>query len=220
MSFSSPESNLPGDTFSATGCDVDAAGAEAGETASLPAGTTDEEEVVEGVAPVPNCPARKTWAALASFDLMSCAGAAFCASVDEATGVAADDEVEDGELVVSELPAAGTVGAAPAAIWILTAKLPVQGGAPAVFTPRKRWPGPSALSCLPLPTRTGTPCDCSLAIRAPAGAEITGRPVLGAPATPAGSQVSPEPERICRTSPVCRSTPVSVQGCVVEMVKE
>src|SRR4029077_3292791 len=103
MSFSSAESNLPDDTFSATGVDVDAAGAEAGATTSLPAGTT-EEDAVEGVAPVPNCPARNTWAALASFDLMSCAAAVFCASVDEAGDAeAVEDEAADGELEVSEL---------------------------------------------------------------------------------------------------------------------
>ena len=47
--------------------------AEVGGTTSFPAGAADAE-VVEAVAPVPNWPARKTWAALASFDLMSCAG--------------------------------------------------------------------------------------------------------------------------------------------------
>ena len=42
---------------------------------------------------------------------------------------------------VSELPAAGAVGTASDATLTFTAKLPLQGGVPDVFTPRKRWPG-------------------------------------------------------------------------------
>ena len=57
------------------------------------------------------------------------------------------------------------------------------------------------LKLLPLPTRTGTPCDCSLAINAPAGAETTGRPLLAEPPTPAGSQFSAVLAFICKTSP-------------------
>ena len=158
------------DTFSATVVDVDAVGAEAGDTTSLPAGTA-EEEAVAGAAPVPNCPDRKTCAALANFDLMSCTGAVFPASVDAAAGADVEGEVAAGGLAVSEFAPTGAAGVAPAAIWILTAKLPLHGGAPDAFTPRKRWPGASALSCLPLPTRTGIPDACNLAINAPAGAE-------------------------------------------------
>src|SRR5713226_9135778 len=159
MSFCRAESNFADDTFNATGVDVDAVVAEVGETTSLPVGAT-EEEAVAGVAPLPNCPDRKTWAALVSFDLMSCAGAGFCASVDEAAG----GEVAVRDVAAKELAATGVVCALPEATWILTVKLPLQGGVPAAFTPKKRWPGPSTLSCLPLPIRTGTPCDCSLAI--------------------------------------------------------
>src|SRR5450755_3184384 len=218
MSFCKAESNFADDTFSGTVVDADAVAADAGETTSLPAGATDEE-AVEAVAPLPNCPDRKICAALDSFDLMSCAGAVFCASLAEVT----EGELAVGELAVSELP--GTVGMAAAAMWILTEKLPLQGGVhdaftAGTFTPTKRWPGPSALSCLPLPIRTGTPCACNLAINAPVGAETTGRPVLAAPLTPAGSQFSAEVEWNCRTSPVWKSTPVSVHGCAVEMVKE
>jgi hypothetical protein len=37
---------------------------------------------------------------------------------------------------------------------------------------------------------------------------------------PAGSQLAAELELISNTCPACKSTPVSVQGCAVEMVKE
>jgi hypothetical protein len=66
----------------------------------------------------------------------------------------------------------------------------------------------------------GTPRDCNRAIKAPAGADITGRSVLAVPLIPAGSQLSAALALICRTSPACKSTPVSVQGCAVEMVNE
>jgi hypothetical protein len=62
-------------------------------------------------------------------------------------------------------------------------------------------------------------------IKAPAGAFTTGRPVLPSaePLTPAGSQLfAPDeaPVVIAKSSPACRSTPVSVQDCAVEMLKE
>src|ERR1700730_5352955 len=61
-----------------------------GETTSLLVGAADEELAV--AAPVPNCPARKTCAALANFDLMSCAGASFdCSAAPAACGEAAAD---------------------------------------------------------------------------------------------------------------------------------
>jgi hypothetical protein len=97
------------------------------------------EEVGDAAAPLPNCPARKTCAALASFDLMSCAGAVFAVSEDavpgfEGTaGLAAEGVVTGAAFEVSELPA---TGAAVESIWTLTAKLPLQGGAPEAFTPR------------------------------------------------------------------------------------
>src|ERR1700730_8899201 len=115
MSFCKAESNFADDTFSAIVGDVDAVGAEVGEATSLPAGTA-EEEAVEGVAPVPNCPDRKTWAALASFDLTSCTGAAFCASVDEAADGAVEGEVAEGELAVNEFPVTLAVGVVAAAM--------------------------------------------------------------------------------------------------------
>ena len=130
MSFCKAESNFADDTFSATG--VDAVVAEVGETTSLPADATEEEEAVEGVAPLPNCPERKTRAALASFDLMSCVDAGVCAPLDEAVDV----DVADVEVAVSELPATDAAAAVPDAIWILTAKLPLHGGVPEAFTPR------------------------------------------------------------------------------------
>lgn len=136
MSFFKAESSVPDETLRATGGGV-AVAAEVGETASLPAGTA-EEEAVEGVAPAPNCPERKTWAALASFDLMSCACAAVCVPVDDAADDDVAGEVVDGELAVSELPATGAAATAAEAMCILTAKLPSQGGAPDAFTPRKR----------------------------------------------------------------------------------
>ena len=132
MSFCKAESNFADDTFSATG--VDAVVAEVGETTSLPPDATEEEEeeAVEGVAPLANCPERKTWAALASFDLISCADAGVCAPLDEA----ADVDVADVEVAVSELPATGAAAAVPYVIWILAAKLPLHGGVPEAFTPR------------------------------------------------------------------------------------
>src|ERR1700681_3783130 len=131
MSFCKAESNSADDTLSATG--VDAVVAEVGETTSLPPDATEEEEAVEGVAP-PNCPERKTWAALASFDLMSCVDAGVCAPLDEAEDV----DVADVEVAVSEFPATGAAAAVPDVIWILTAKLPLHGGVPETFTPRYR----------------------------------------------------------------------------------
>ncbi len=106
----------------------------------------------------------------------------------------------------------------------MTAKLPAQAGVACPFTPKKRWPGASTLSCRLLPMRTASACPCSLAIRAPAEAVATGRLAFpcAEPLTPRGSQISSECglEVISRSSPGSRSTPVSVQGWVVEMVKE
>lgn len=82
MPFCSAESRLPDETLSG-GAGADVVVAEVGATTSFPAGA-GEEAVGEAVAPEPNCPARKTWAALASFDLMSCAAAGFCELDDEA----------------------------------------------------------------------------------------------------------------------------------------
>jgi hypothetical protein len=52
----------------------------------------------------------------------------------------------------------------------------------------------------------------------------TGRPVpSAAPPTPAGSQLLAPDEALvvtAKSSPACRSTPVSVQGGAVEMLKE
>src|SRR5579862_5074501 len=165
MSFFKAASSIPDETLRAAAGGF-AVAAEAGWTASLPAGTA-EEELVEGMVAAPNCPERKTWAALANFDLMSCAGAVCWPGVDEVAGDVAD-EVAAGALAVSELAAADAAGTAAEAIWILTAKLPLQAGAPEMFAPRKRWPGCWAVSCLPLPTRTGAPCASNRAIRAPA----------------------------------------------------
>jgi hypothetical protein len=77
------------------------------------------EGVLEGLAPAPNCPAMKTWAALASFDLIFGAAA----------GWAGVDPAADVELAAKALPA--TVCALPELLrWTLTEKLPEQGGAP------------------------------------------------------------------------------------------
>ena len=65
-------------------------------TASFDSGA---EEELAGLAPVPNCPVRKTCAALASFDLMSCAGCVW--AVDSAAGDVGD------EVVANPLPATG-----------------------------------------------------------------------------------------------------------------
>src|SRR5260370_41633488 len=107
MSFCKAESNFTDDTFSATG--VDAVVAEVGATTSLPPDATEEEEAVEGVAPLPNCPERKTWAALASFDLMSCVDAGVCAALDEAVDV----DVADVEVAVREVPATDRAAGSP-----------------------------------------------------------------------------------------------------------
>src|SRR5579862_4122427 len=139
MSFFKAESSVPDETLRAAGGGVPVA-EEVGETASLPAGTA-EEEVVEGVAPPPNWPEKKTWAALASLDLMSCGCVAVCVPVEDAAVDVAAGEVTAGALAVSELAATGVAGTAAEAMWILTAKLPLQGGFPDALTPRKRWPG-------------------------------------------------------------------------------
>src|SRR5882724_11275350 len=70
--------------------------AEFAAAASLESGVADE---LPEVAPAPNCPARKTWAALASFDLMSWAGLVSVVEEVVADGVAADDteDAEDGD---------------------------------------------------------------------------------------------------------------------------
>jgi hypothetical protein len=84
------------------------AGTEASEVAefagvaSLDSGAAEE---LAGLAPVPNCPARNTWAALASFDLMSCAGAGAglvwavdCAAADGVAGEVDDADVGDADV--------------------------------------------------------------------------------------------------------------------------
>ena len=63
----------------------------------------------------------------------------------------------DEEAGVSELPAAVLVAVASELTLTFTAKLPLHGGVPDAFTPRKRCPGASTLSSRPLPIRTGTP---------------------------------------------------------------
>lgn len=219
--------------------------------ASFDSGAAEEGAADEFVAlaPVPNCPARNTCAALASFDLMSCAGSGFVWGVDgvAAEGVADDaddgdgdddddDDGVDGDDATGEtakaLPPTGAELAAPL-IRTLTAKLPLQSGVACEFTPKNRWPGVFAVSRRLLPTGTASPWACSLAIRDPSGAAATGRPALAwaEPLAPLGSQGSAEDASvpaapgagaalISRASPACRSTPVSVQGWVVEMVKE
>jgi len=117
--------------------------------ASLESGVADE---LPEVAPAPNCPARKTWAALASFDLMSWAGLVSVVEEVAADGVAADDaedaeDAEDGdaaddvaEVDANALPVTVRVEVSALETWTFTAK-PVQGGAAwpdASFTPKKR----------------------------------------------------------------------------------
>lgn len=238
------------------------AGTEAAEVAAV-AGVASLEsgaaEELAGCAPAPNCPARKTWAALASFDLMSWAGAGLGwagdwtddddpadvdgdvaetddggtvdGETDDADGVA-DDAATEGDVNALLVTAAGAA-LPPLLIRTLTAKLPLHSGAACAFTPKKRWPGTSTLSRRVLPTGIASPCACSLAISDPTGAAATGRLALASvePLAPRGSQGAAEDVSVPAAagagaalisieSPACRSTPVSVQGCVVEMVKE
>ena len=183
MSFRRPESRVAVERFNA-GATAAGAAAPAG-TASLDCGTAPEE--LAGDAPVPNCPARKTCAAVASLDLMSCAGAVFDAAGDVAAGDAAVEAVVGADAVDAEVAGVETTGdaarALPAAaapvMRTFTAKFPVQSSAgdalTPVFTPKKRWPGASALSREWPPTARAVPCSCSRAIRDPAGAAATGR---------------------------------------------
>ncbi len=93
--------------------------------------------------------------------------------------------------------------------WTLTSKLPLHGGLSPALIPRNRCPAASTVTSLLFPIRTGVPCACSLAIRAPGSASATGRAWVEAPLTPDGSQLPLAV--ILRTSPALRSTPVSVQ---------
>ena len=101
------------DTLSAGAADAAgaAAVAEVAESALLDVGAAEE---LVGLAPVPNCPAMKTCAALASFDLISCL---VCAVVPVAGAEAgADVEVDaDVPVAVNAWPvAAAPAGALPA----------------------------------------------------------------------------------------------------------
>ena len=104
------------DTLSAGAAGAAAAEvAEFAETASFDNGA---EEELAGVAPVPNCPDMKTCAALASFDLMSCA-AGLVWAVDSATGAGVADEDGadvDGDEVTEDDANAFPVTAAGAAL--------------------------------------------------------------------------------------------------------
>ena len=103
-----PESRGAVDTLSAAAGAAAAEVAEFGETASFESGAA---EVLAGLASEPNCPAMKTCAALASFDLISCL---VCAVVPVA-GAEADADVEvdaDVPVAVNALPVAAA-GALP-----------------------------------------------------------------------------------------------------------
>ncbi len=119
------------ETFNAV-ADAGVAGVAAlDETMPLDVGASEE---LVGGAPAPNCPARKTWAALASFDLIS--GAVFDAAVDSVVGV---DAVGDAgaDVDIKLLPAAVAGAALPALVTCtLTAKLPLQAGVDCPFTPK------------------------------------------------------------------------------------
>jgi hypothetical protein len=127
------------ETFNAV-ADAGVAGVAAlDETMPLDVGASEE---LVGGALVPNCPARKTWAALASFDLIS--GAVFDAAVDPVVDVdAVGDAGADGGADVDNklLPAAVAGAALPALVTCtLTAKLPLQAGEDCPFTPRTFMP--------------------------------------------------------------------------------
>jgi hypothetical protein len=111
---------------------------------TMPLDVGASEELVGG-APAPNCPARKTWAALASFDFIS--GAVFDAAVDSVAGVdAAVDAGADvgADVDIKLFPAAVAGATLPELVTCtLTAKLPLQAGVdcpftPETFTPKKR----------------------------------------------------------------------------------
>src|ERR1700675_2922391 len=106
----------------------------------MPLDVGASEELVGG-APAPNCPARKTWAALVSFDLIS--GAVFDEAVASVVGADAAGEAE-ADVDIKLFPAA-VAGAAlpPLVTCTLTAKLPLQAGVdcpfkPETFTPKDR----------------------------------------------------------------------------------
>jgi hypothetical protein len=127
------------ETFNAVAADAGVAGVAAlDETIPLDVGASEE---LVGGAPAPNCPARKTWAALVSFDLIS--GAAFDEAVDSVVGVDAVGGA-GADVDIKLLPAA-VAGAAlpPLVTCTLTAKLPLQAGMDCpftleTFTPKKR----------------------------------------------------------------------------------
>src|SRR5581483_10266018 len=125
-------------------------------------GTAEEEAAESGAAaPLPNCPCIQTWAAVESFCLMlGFSAGAFWASADSA-----------------------------GASVTLTTNAPLHTGGPDELAPRKSFPGASTLSCLLSAIRNGAPPGCSFPMRAPAGADVSGRFWACASLDPAGSQV-------------------------------
>ena len=90
-----------------------AAVAEFAETALLDVGVA---EVLAGLDPLPNCPAMKTCAALASFDLISCLVSAVVPVAEAEAGVVVDGDVavDPGDAVaVNALPATAAAGGLP-----------------------------------------------------------------------------------------------------------
>lgn len=73
--------------------------------------------MLAGLDPAPNCPAMKTCAALASFDLISCAGLVCGVVADADVDVAVDADVvvvdPDDAVAVNALPATAAAGMLP-----------------------------------------------------------------------------------------------------------
>src|SRR5579859_2532667 len=116
--------------------------------------------------------------------------------------------------------------APPATFWAcatlaLTKK--AQLDAAASFTPKKRCPASAACTSPLAPTNVGLACSVVFAISAPLAADASGSLSLFCAAElPLGSQAEPAFVSAVNdtTSPAARSTPVSVQVCVPEIVNE
>ena len=117
MFFRRPESRAALDTLSAGvagAATVEVA--ESVETALLDVGAA---EVLAGLDPLPNCPAMKTCAALASFDLVSCLVSAVVPVAGAEADVVVDGDVavDAGDVVaVNALPATAAAGVLPALV--------------------------------------------------------------------------------------------------------